>query len=474
MAHARTLAELAAPKNALAGLDDTGRLAVYARGVKRMVLEKQSEVASKQTGKTEEGVEKQSESFGESEEKKYLLEGSLSEHQRPATPPVGTQPVVTLCISGGGPGVLPLIAAAAGSAAVFSVERGRFSFRATKGVVKFNETAGRVPKVSNWAFPKSRTTICPYKTLTTFLLQSKGVIKTLDRPVTTIDLAEDMENKKANCVVTDLLDRAGGLGMGVLRALDTCASRGLLTKDVAVVPKRLKTFAQVRVEAFPNPGTVYGPSLTTLVIKRKLLHASQLDCLPIQYTTQDSRLTLFSFRSQKQLLQIRIENVAGFDLRQLNAYRWHPQTARFSPDREPHVVVSSRFEVFDLDLQARVRGKVVEAREREAKGDFQKKETEEGTENSGSKNSASPWDSDATLKIPITADGVWNAVVFWFECDMGGGDVLRSAPPPGVKGKSGAQPDAGKQVRSLLYFPNPGTYVCRLSRVITHTRGPKH
>ena len=60
--------------------------------------------------------------------------------------------------------------AAAGSAAVFSVERGRFSFRATKGVVKFNETAGRVPKVSNWAFPKSRTTICPYKTLTTFLL----------------------------------------------------------------------------------------------------------------------------------------------------------------------------------------------------------------------------------------------------------------------------------------------------------------
>jgi hypothetical protein len=137
-------------------------------------------------------------------------------------------------------------------------------------------------------------------------------------------------------------------------------------------------------------------------------------------------------------------------------------------------VVSSRFEVFDLDLQARARGKVVEAREREAKGDFQKKETEEGTENSGSKNSASPWDSDATLKIPITADGVWNAVVFWFECDMGGGDVLRSAPPPGVKGKSGAQPDAGKQVRSLLYFPNPGTYVCRLSRVITHTRGPKH
>mmetsp|Transcript_10017 Transcript_10017/g.37155 ORF Transcript_10017/g.37155 Transcript_10017/m.37155 type:complete len:1193 (+) Transcript_10017:197-3775(+) len=363
LAHARTLAELAAPKNALAGLDDTGRLAVYARGVKRMVLEKQSEVASKQTGKTEEGVEKQSESFGESEEKKYLLEGSLSEHQRPATPPVGTQPVVTLCISGGGPGVLPLIAAAAGSAAVFSVERGRFSFRATKGVVKFNETAGRVPK---------------------------GVIKTLDRPVTTIDLAEDMENKKANCVVTDLLDRAGGLGMGVLRALDTCASRGLLTKDVAVVPKRLKTFAQ--------------------------------------------------------LLQIRIENVAGFDLRQLNAYRWHPQTARFSPDREPHVVVSSRFEVFDLDLQARVRGKAVEAREREAKGDFQKKETEEGTENSGSKNSASPWDSDATLKIPITADGVWNAVVFWFECDMGGGDVLRSAPPPGVKGESGAQPDAGKQI----------------------------
>ena len=57
---------------------------------------------------------------------------------------------------------------------------------------------------------------------------------------------------------------------------------------------------QVRIGAFPNPHTVYRPSVTTLVIKRKsttYVHHNH-DCLPIQYThTQDSRLTLFGYFS---------------------------------------------------------------------------------------------------------------------------------------------------------------------------------
>ena len=35
------------------------------------------------------------------------------------------------------------------------------------------------------------------------------------------------------------------------------------------------------------------------------------------------------------LLRLRVEDVAGFDLRSLNAYRWHPQAARVDLRREP-------------------------------------------------------------------------------------------------------------------------------------------
>ena len=57
---------------------------------------------------------------------------------------------------------------------------------------------------------------------------------------------------------------------------------------------------EVRIGAFPNPDTVYCPSLSALLVNIyqywQLLHTSQVDCLPIQYThTQDSRLTLFGY-----------------------------------------------------------------------------------------------------------------------------------------------------------------------------------
>jgi len=307
LAHFRNLAELAAPKLSLQALDDEERTRVYARAAKRLVAKAK---------KAKRGDEK-----AESEKNK--------------------RDVVALCLSGGGPGVLPLCAAAAGAARVFSVERGPFSFRAARGVCRANEARGVV---------------------------RPNTITVLDRPIDQVDPTDDkLRGAAADVVLLDVLDRAGGLGMRLLRSIDQVARKGLASRDALVSPKRLRTFA----------------------------------CLA----------------------QIKIESVRGLDLRLMNAYRWHPQAARFDPTREPHVVLSDAFEVFDIDLEARLRANF-DARQVSEDG-------EDAPKRGGGAGGAASWDEDFTLSVPITKDGALNAVVFWFEADMGhSGDVLRSAEPP--------------------------------------------
>jgi predicted RNA methylase len=297
LAHFKNLAELAAPKLSLQALDDEERTRAYARAAKRLVAKAKKD----------------------------------------------ERDVVALCLSGGGPGLLPLCAAAAGAARVFSVERGPFSFRAARGVCRANEARGVV---------------------------RPNTITVLDRPIDQVDPTDDkLRGAGADVVLLDVLDRAGGLGMRLLRSIDQVARKGLASRDALVSPKRLRTFA----------------------------------CLA----------------------QIKIESVCGLDLRLMNAYRWHPQAARFDPRREPHVVLSDAFEVFDIDLEARLRANF-DARQVSEDGE-EKTEKTRGIDRSG----AASWDEDFTLSVPITKDGAFNAVVFWFEADMGhSGDVLRSAEPP--------------------------------------------
>ena len=300
LAHFKNLAELAAPKLSLAALDDEERTRAYARAAKRLVAKA-----------------------------KKAKRGDSAESEK------NNRDVVALCLSGGGPGVLPLCAAAAGAARVFSVERGPFSFRAARGVCRANEARGLV---------------------------RPGAITVLDRPIDSVDPTDDvLRGAAADVVLLDVLDRAGGLGMRLLRSIDAVARKGLASRDALVSPRRLRTFA----------------------------------CLA----------------------QIRVESVRGLDLRAMNAYRWHPQSARFDPEREPHVVLSDAFEVFDIDLQARLRAK------------FDARRVEDGEDRASRR--GVEWDEDFTVSVPITRDGAFNAAVFWFEADMGhSGDVLRSAEPP--------------------------------------------
>ena len=55
------------------------------------------------------------------------------------------------------------------------------------------------------------------------------------------------------------------------------------------------------------------------------------------------------------LLRLRVEDVAGFDLRSLNAYRWHPQAARVDLRRKPTRVSLEPFVACEVDLAERFR-----------------------------------------------------------------------------------------------------------------------
>ena len=127
----------------------------------------------------------------------------------------------------------------------------------------------------------------------------------------------------------------------------------------------------------------------------------------------------------------------------MNAYRWHPPNTRFDPRREPHVVLSDAFEVFELDLQARLRaeggsrtrgrtlGERRRERRREAPNGRNLRPALDSSARARAENGAASWDEDFRVSVPVAKDGAWNAVVFWFEADMGhSGDVLRSAEPP--------------------------------------------
>ncbi len=172
----------------------------------------------------------------------------------------------------------------------------------------------------------------------------------------------------ADVFLTDLFDHNAGLGLGVLRAIDHARDRGLVTPDAVCVPGSITVNAA--------------------------------------------------------LLSLRMETVSGFDVSSLNAYRWHPQAARLLElAREPHLLLSDVFEVTRVDLTRRLR-------EKEKDKEDDEEEEEEGKKKKNSGGGKAAWEDDFEVRVPVVADGAFNAVAFWFECDLGGGEVLRSVAPP--------------------------------------------
>jgi len=148
------------------------------------------------------------------------------------------------------------------------------------------------------------------------------------------------------------------------------------------------------------------------------------------------------------LISLRTELVSGFDLRSLNQYRWHPQAAKFlNLQNEPHQVLSDHFEVADIDLTQRLRD-AFEA------GGTKKKGTDAGDASDSERfGGAAEFESDTLITVKPVGTGVWNAVAFWFELDLGDGRTLRSATPPGASDVSGRDGQAvsgnGSQSREV-------------------------
>ncbi len=87
------------------------------------------------------------------------------------------------------------------------------------------------------------------------------------------------------------------------------------------------------------------------------------------------------------------------------------------PCRVPHRVLSAPFPLQTLDLQARVDALTGQHAMSARGASAPQAEGVEGEVPSA----PSPWEWDDTLEVQVTAEGVWNAIAFWFDAELSGG-----------------------------------------------------
>ena len=93
------------------------------------------------------------------------------------------------------------------------------------------------------------------------------------------------------------------------------------------------------------------------------------------------------------LIEMRLEEVSGLNLRVMNSYRWHPIAQELNLAHEPHQVLSEQFSVCDIDLEGWLRSLAT------------------GTPESAH--------LDTSLSIEASASGTCNAVAVWFDLAVG-------------------------------------------------------
>jgi len=96
-------------------------------------------------------------------------------------------------------------------------------------------------------------------------------------------------------------------------------------------------------------------------------------------------------RVRGALIEMRLTEACGLDLRAMNRYRWHPSAEAVQLENEQHRVLSSPFDVCDLDFGELLKAACADA--------------------------DAPALDDA-LEVEVTADGVWNAVAVWFDLGL--------------------------------------------------------
>jgi predicted RNA methylase len=241
------------------------------------------------------------------------------------------------------------------------------------------------------------------------LLPPDARVEVVDQRVELCDLDGSLGGVPATCVVVDTFDH-GVFGGGALRAVDAVAANRLATPDASCVPRRVRTRAV--------------------------------------------------------LVKLRTEQVAGFDLRCLDAYQVAPSDgqvpgrARARPARGSIRAVRRRRG--RRTEKAQRRSPEIDRRERrDARGDD---ESRRGDDESRRGDASAAWERDAVVRVTATSTGPWNAVAFWFEAELfssGGAfpdeNENETSPPPIVLRSTGAPP-AGADSDSSSSSPATTTY----------------
>lgn len=251
--------------------------------------------------------------------------------------------------------------------------------------------------------------------------------------------------RRASLLVTDLLDHSV-LGMGLLPALDYAAER-LLAPGALVVPQRVQVSR--RCDGMCQHGLhsrcLFMVRASSACFAPTSLQAASLRC-PCRSQPRCPLLDPSANPRQVYacLVELRVGTVNGFDLSTLNAYWWHPGAERMELARMPHRRLSAPIPVHCLDLQARLDAAL--ARHAAAANDggaapcngssskhgaaeeasSPPSSSASSSREDGPKDEEVAWEHDEWLEVPVTADGHWNAVVFWFDVHAGGGAVVTS------------------------------------------------
>ena len=120
------------------------------------------------------------------------------------------------------------------------------------------------------------------------------------------------------------------------------------------------------------------------------------------------------------LIDAHVGPVSGFDLSPMNTYWWYPHHEAVQLSNMHHRRLSAPFLVRTLDLQTRVA-----AAQRKVPAD-------EATASAAA--SQHGWELDIHLAVPVTADGKWNAVAFWFGVCTGASTGVNSFAAPSSAG----------------------------------------
>lgn len=252
-----------------------------------------------------------------------------------------------LAISAGG-GVLGLLAAQAGATTVTQVERCRMLYRMAKQIKESNkdlEYAARVELVSGVLESVKVKDSNPE-----FQSESQGAIQTNLLPLNNEITSFHYMNQQAEVLIVDLMDHTV-LGMGLLSAIDHAAEH-LLAQGAQVIPGSIRVLGQ--------------------------------------------------------LVELKLDQISGFDLSAMDCYRWYPGDERFDQGKMPLRTLSQPFIAGDIDLSDRV------------------KRVHSGTLE---EENECIWEMDKSLKVKVSKSGQWNGVVFWFELSSEFNNHILSSSP---------------------------------------------